>query len=81
MRSTVPITGRHIYSILKQFITSNKGNDSAATRVLNDIVLRFSGTPLASRAQNLVNVLGRRVQIEEEQMNMFVTRATEFCRR
>lgn len=52
-------------------------NDSAATRVLNDIVLRFSGTPLASRAQNLVNVLGRRAQIEEELRNMVVTRATD----
>ena len=48
--------------------------DSVAVGVLNEIVNRFSGTPLSSRATNLINVLGRRNQIEEELRNLVVER-------
>ncbi|HUR66469.1 MAG TPA: hypothetical protein VMZ03_08950 [Chitinophagaceae bacterium] len=52
-------------------------NDSNAIRVLGDIVTQFGGTPLATKAQTLIDVLGRRAQIEEELRNMVVTRATD----
>lgn len=40
--------------------------DSAATVTLNEIVNKYPGTPLAVKAANLVSVLSRRQQIEEE---------------
>ncbi len=52
-------------------------NDSTASRVLRDLVAQFPNTPLALKAANLLNVLGRRAQIEEELRNMVVTRATD----
>lgn len=52
-------------------------NDSAAIRTLNNIVTRFSGSPLVPKAQRLIDVLGRRAQIEEELQKMVVTRATD----
>ena len=48
--------------------------DSVAKTILNSIVSQFPGTPLALKATNLVNVLGRRKQIEAELNNMVVTR-------
>jgi len=52
-------------------------NDSTAVTVLNSIITEFPNTPLAARAANMLNVLGRRAQIEEELRNMVVTRATD----
>ncbi len=49
-------------------------NDSSAVTVLNSINSQFPNTPLAARATNLLNVLSRRVQIEEELKNLNVTR-------
>ena len=47
-------------------------NDSTATELLNDIVNKFEGTPLANKATNLLNVLSRRNQIEEELRNLVI---------
>lgn len=52
-------------------------NDSTAIKVLNDIISQFSGSTLATKAQTLIDVLGRRAQIEEELSRMVVTRATD----
>lgn len=54
--------------------------DSTAANVLNNITTQFAGTPLAAKAANLLNVLGRRAQIEEELRNLVVTRATDSTR-
>jgi tetratricopeptide (TPR) repeat protein len=51
--------------------------DSTAKNVLNNIISQFPGTPLANKATTLLNVLGRRNQIEEELRNMVVTRPHE----
>ncbi len=52
-------------------------NDPAAINVLTDIKNQFPNTPLAQKAENLINVLARRNVIEEELRNMVVTRATD----
>ncbi len=54
--------------------------DSTAIRILNNISSQFAGTPLAIKAANLVNVLGRRNQIEEELRNLVVNRPVEETR-
>ena len=46
--------------------------DSVATDLLNTIITRFEGTPLATKAINLLNVLSRRHQIEEELQNLVI---------
>jgi len=46
--------------------------DSIATNLLNTIITRFEGTPLAAKAINLLNVLSRRHQIEEELQNLVI---------
>ena len=51
--------------------------DSTAVGVLNEIVTRFSTTPLSSRATNLINILGRRNQIEDELNKLVVNRPVE----
>jgi hypothetical protein len=40
--------------------------DSAAKNVLNNIIAQFPGTPLAEKSKTMLDVLGRRQQIEEE---------------
>ncbi|MGB3005732.1 MAG: hypothetical protein WBC06_04430 [Chitinophagaceae bacterium] len=55
-------------------------NDSSAILVLNSIVSQFSNSPLADKATNLITVLGKRAQIEEELRNLSVTRATDSTR-
>lgn len=52
-------------------------NDSTATRVLNEIVGKFPNTPMANKAANLVNVLGRRQQIEDELTRLNISRPIE----
>lgn len=51
--------------------------DSIALRSLVQITQQHSGTPLSSKASNLINVLGRRQQIEEELTNLQVERPVE----
>jgi hypothetical protein len=51
-------------------------DDSTAKNVLTSIVSQFPNTPIAARAANLLDVLSRRAQIEEELRNMNVTRDT-----
>ncbi|HZI52778.1 MAG TPA: hypothetical protein VFD56_03710 [Chitinophagaceae bacterium] len=46
--------------------------DSIATDLLNTIITRFEGTPLATKAIGLLNVLSRRQQIEEELQNLVI---------
>lgn len=50
------------------------GYDSSAKKVLNNIISQFPGTPLASKATTMLDVLGRRRQIEEELRNLVITR-------
>ena len=52
-------------------------DDSTARKLLTNIADKFSGTPLASRATNLLNVLSRRKEIEEELRNLSVTRYSD----
>lgn len=54
-----------------------KRDDSLAIRTLDEIVAQFGSTPLGPKALNLIDVLRRRAQIEEELRNMVVTRATD----
>jgi hypothetical protein len=49
-------------------------NDSIAKNVLNSIVSQFANSPLASKATRLLDVLGRRKQIEEELTNLVINR-------
>lgn len=51
-------------------------NDSAAINTLGAIVTQFPNTPMAAKATNLINVLGRRAEIEQELRNMNVVRDT-----
>ncbi len=51
--------------------------DSSAINILNTIISRFSDNPLAEKAQNLIDVLARRSQIEEELRNLVITRPVE----
>lgn len=51
--------------------------DSTAKNVLSSIVSKFPNTPLATKATNLIEVLSRRAQIEEELKNLNVTRNTD----
>jgi len=51
--------------------------DSIALKSLLQITEKHSGTPLASKASNLINVLGRRQQIEDELRNLEVSRPIE----
>ena len=47
-------------------------NDSTATEVLNNIVAKFEGSPLAAKAASLLSVLSRRHEIEEELRNLVI---------
>ena len=49
-----------------------QSEDSIATKVLNSIISQFPGTPLATKATNLINVLQHRNEIEEELRNLVI---------
>ena len=49
-------------------------NDSVAKMLLSDIVYRFRNSPMFSKAQTLLDVLGRRKEIEEYLTNLKVER-------
>ena len=51
--------------------------DSTAINSLNSIVSQFPNTPLAIKATNLITVLKRRNEIEEELRNLVITRPKE----
>jgi hypothetical protein len=46
--------------------------DSLATIALNNIISKFDGSPLAIKATNLLDVLSRRHEIEEELRNLVI---------
>ncbi len=52
-------------------------DDEQAKTVLNSIISKFPDSPLKPKAANLLDVLSRRAQIEEELRNMVVVRATD----
>jgi outer membrane protein assembly factor BamD (BamD/ComL family) len=51
--------------------------DSVATQVLNTLISQHAGTPIAAKAENLVQVLSRRAQIEEELTKLQIERPVE----
>lgn len=73
--------GRHYWTPQLLYIEAvyhiKQRNDSVALRVLDNIVSQFASSPLAPKAQNMMDVLRRRAQIEEELRNLIVTRATD----
>lgn len=73
--------GKHFWTPQLLYIEAvyhiKQRKDSLAIRVLDDIVSLFASSPMAPKAQNLIEVLQRRAQIEEELNNMVVTRATD----
>jgi hypothetical protein len=52
-------------------------DDSTAIKVLNEIVGKFPNTPMANKATNLINVLGRRKEIEDELTRLNIERPVE----
>lgn len=54
-----------------------RGEDSIAKTVLSNMISRFAGTPLEKKATNMLSVLNRRAQIEEELRNLVVNRPAE----
>jgi outer membrane protein assembly factor BamD (BamD/ComL family) len=61
--------GKHYWSPQLLYIESvyhiNQRNDSAAKAVLANIITLYPGTAMAAKAQNLIDVLARRKQIED----------------
>lgn len=64
------IYGQHYWTPQLLYIEAvyhiRQRNDSIAMNSLRNIVQKFSKTPLADKASNLMRVLGRRAEIEEE---------------
>lgn len=52
-------------------------NDSAAKTALQTILAQNGGTPMAAKASNLLDVLSRRAQIEDELTKLQIQRPTE----
>lgn len=52
-------------------------DDEKAKNILANIQNRFPKSPLADKAAGLIDVLGRRAQIEEELKNLVITRYTD----
>jgi tetratricopeptide (TPR) repeat protein len=51
--------------------------DSTAIGVLNNIVVTFPNTPIAAKAKTMIDVLGRRKQIEDELTKLNISRPAE----
>lgn len=71
--------GNHYWTPQLLYIESvyyiKQRNDSAAIRILNSLISQFSSnTRMAAKASALIDVLGRRKQIEEELRNLNVVR-------
>jgi outer membrane protein assembly factor BamD (BamD/ComL family) len=52
-------------------------DDSTAIRSLQNIISQFPGTPLSAKSSNLISVLKRRAQIEDELTRMVINRPPE----
>lgn len=52
-------------------------NDNEAKKVLSQLIARFADSPLKAKAENLLNVLSRRAEIEAYLTNLQVTRAPD----
>jgi tetratricopeptide (TPR) repeat protein len=52
-------------------------NDTAAIEVLNNIILLYPKSPLKQKAERMIDVLGRRKEIEEYLTKLDITRANE----
>ncbi|MET0637676.1 MAG: hypothetical protein ABWZ25_16725 [Chitinophagaceae bacterium] len=51
--------------------------DSTAKKILGNIIDQFAGKPMAFKAENLLSVLNRRAQIEEELRNLVIVMPEE----
>ncbi len=51
--------------------------DSVATKTLTSLINKFNGTPMAAKATNLLDVLSRRQQIEDELTNLVLPAITD----
>jgi hypothetical protein len=75
------IYGKHYWTPQLLYIEGvyyvKQRNDSTATRVLNEIVGSFPNTPIANKAANLVDVLSRRQQIEDELTRLNISRPVD----
>ncbi len=73
--------GKHYWSPQLLYIEAvyqvHQRNDSAAIVVLNNINMLYPGTPMAGKARNMIEVLGRRKQIEEYLTNLKIERPKE----
>ncbi|MCW3074904.1 MAG: hypothetical protein JWP69_1973 [Flaviaesturariibacter sp.] len=54
-----------------------QNDDSLAKKTLSTLIQQNAGTPLAVKAKTMIDVLGRRKQIEEELRNLQITRPPE----
>jgi outer membrane protein assembly factor BamD (BamD/ComL family) len=52
-------------------------DDSTATQVLTTLISQNAGTPIAVKAENMIQVLSRRAQIEEELTKLQIERPVE----
>lgn len=75
------IYGKHYWSPQLLYIEAvyhvHQRNDSAAIVVLNNINMLYPNTPMSAKAKNMIDVLGRRKQIEEYLTNLQIERPKE----
>jgi tetratricopeptide (TPR) repeat protein len=80
-RNADSIYGKYFWTPQLLYIESvyhiQQRNDDAAKSVLNNIVSMYPGTPMAARSQKLVEVLGRRKEIEDYLTKLEIQRPTE----
>ena len=73
--------GKHYWSPQLLYIEAvyhvQARNDSTAISVLNQIVRLYPTTPMAARAKRLIDVLGRRQEIEDYLTNLKIERPAE----
>src|SRR5690606_17550948 len=80
-KSADSIYGQGFWTPQQMYIESvyyiRERQDSTALDILNKINSRYLGTELADKAKTMIDVLGRRSQIEEELRNLQVERPPE----
>ena len=73
--------GKHYWSPQLLYIEAvyhiHQRNDSAAKVVLNNINTLYAGTPMAAKAKTMMEVLGRRAQIEDYLTKLQIERPKE----
>jgi outer membrane protein assembly factor BamD (BamD/ComL family) len=73
-RSADSVYGKHYWSPQLLYIEAvyhvHQREDSAAKVVLNNINTLYPGTPMAAKARSMIDVLGRRKQIEDYLTNL-----------